>query len=222
MDNIEKLKEERKRIGSWGRIVPARLDAVKKYAGKRVLDIGCSSGEYVFYLRKLGYEAYGLDVMPHEKWDQAGGEWFSLGDVAVLPYKDKAFDTIVAFEVLEHLEEVHTALSEMKRVARKNIIISVPNCLQPPVFEQSRLAFHHWVDRTHKHFFDENSLRKMLEQHSFKVEYFKGISPVIPEVLALSVWNVPDRICGAVARVLDKIGFRKKYYMSLLVVASVE
>lgn len=60
---FNRLEEEIDVKGSWGNINPARLKAVLKFAGKTILDIGCSKGSYVKYLCEKGYDAYGIDVL---------------------------------------------------------------------------------------------------------------------------------------------------------------
>lgn len=49
-------------------------------------------------------------------------------DIRDIPVKNKTYDIAVAFQILEHLEynDSLKALKELKRVAKKNIIISVP------------------------------------------------------------------------------------------------
>jgi len=66
-DIKKKLEIEKQKVGSWGHLVKARVDIVLKYAGRRILDVGCSSGAYVRLLRNKGYEAYGLDLLPDKK-----------------------------------------------------------------------------------------------------------------------------------------------------------
>jgi len=46
-----------------------------------------------------------------------------------IPIEDKNFDTVVCTEVLEHLENMHEIFGEMVRIAKKYIILSLPNSL---------------------------------------------------------------------------------------------
>lgn len=52
-----------------------------------------------------------------------------VGDIRKLPFADKTFDLVCAFEVLEHIPwaEALEALTEIKRVCKKSAIISVPH-----------------------------------------------------------------------------------------------
>jgi len=100
---------------------------ILKYAGKSILDIGCGSGEYVKSLLKAGYEVKGIDILYNENWKNIDNDSFNVGEINNLPYSYDSFDTLLAFEVLEHLENPDTALKEMYKVTNNNIIISVPN-----------------------------------------------------------------------------------------------
>lgn len=51
----------------------------------------------------------------------------NLDKIDRLPLDNETFDTVLALDVLEHLENFHLIFEEMVRVARKNIIISLPN-----------------------------------------------------------------------------------------------
>ncbi len=48
------------------------------------------------------------------------------GDIYRLPEADQSWEVVVASEVLEHLERPAKALAELKRVARRYIVLSVP------------------------------------------------------------------------------------------------
>lgn len=49
------------------------------------------------------------------------------------PIIDGKFDAVICTEVLEHLNELHRAFSELLRITRRYIVISVPNAL-PAVY----------------------------------------------------------------------------------------
>jgi len=44
-----------------------------------------------------------------------------------LPFKDGQFDYVVILDVLEHLENIHRAFDECVRIARREVIVSLPN-----------------------------------------------------------------------------------------------
>ena len=44
-----------------------------------------------------------------------------------MPFEDNSFDYVMSFQCVEHLPNPLKALSEMSRVARKKVFVSIPN-----------------------------------------------------------------------------------------------
>lgn len=216
----KRILEEKKRIGTWGILNPSRLELILKYAGKKILDAGCSSGVYVRYLLSRGYDTFGFDLLSSEGWEGELKERCKTGDLHNIPYEDEEFDTVTAFEVLEHVEDVDKALEELKRIVKQNIILSVPDSELHPVMKESGLTFFHWVDRTHIQFFTEESLRKKLEEHDLSLQFLGKINPVYPEFLFFESFRFPFGLVKFLAKVVRKIPSRKKYFMTLIAVVT--
>ena len=217
--NAETISRERQRIGTWGTLNPSRLKAVLDHAGKKILDAGCASGDYVVFLLQRGYDARGIDLFPAETWEGPHRERFSVGDIGHLPYRDGEFDTVLLMEVLEHVPDPAAVLREIHRVSQKNLILSVPDARIDPLCTEAGLVFHHWVDRSHVHFFDPEGLQLILEQNGFSLRQLQQINPVYPELLFFSSLPIPIRLARLLARGCRKLPWRKSRFMTLLAVA---
>jgi SAM-dependent methyltransferase len=131
------------------RIIPGHVDPdllnehLARYAfaarlarGKRVLDAGCGAGYGSAELAKTAQLVTGCDVSA-EAIQFARQEYrlphlaFEQGSCASLPHVDSCFDLVVAFEVIEHLENWREFLSEVRRVLvpAGQFIVSTPNKL---------------------------------------------------------------------------------------------
>lgn len=99
----------------------------------RILDIGCSDTSLV---DSLPNPAICADMEPKEGIDKQ--------DICQLTYKDKEFDCSIALEVLEHCPDPVKAMTELERVTKSCIIISVP---YEPFFSIPKLMMwepQHW------------------------------------------------------------------------------
>jgi SAM-dependent methyltransferase len=216
---IKKLELERRRIGTWGALNSMRVKTVLAHSGKKVLDAGCATGEYVTFLRQRGYDAYGIDLLPSAAWAGPDRQRFRVGDVLHLPYADKEFDTVLLLEVLEHVPDAEGVLREVRRVSRQNLIISVPDAQMDPLFAEAGLAFHHWVDRSHVQFLDRDGLQALLERCGFVLQSLERINPIHPELLFFHSLPIPARLARFLARACRRLPFRKHRFMTLLAVA---
>ena len=94
-----------------------QIDEVTRLGGKRVLEIGKGSGIVSDRLRAMGDEVTTVDIDADLKPDV-------VASAEQLPFGDKAFDVVLAAEILEHIpfERVSGALSEIRRVATQSVI----------------------------------------------------------------------------------------------------
>ncbi|OGE42661.1 hypothetical protein A3B45_00460 [Candidatus Daviesbacteria bacterium RIFCSPLOWO2_01_FULL_39_12] len=94
--------------------------------GKTVLEVGCGKG----YLAKMLAEKYlvtASDIMIDSKLTSGGSKLkFKVANIEFLPFRNKEFDTVVTTHTLEHIRNINKAISELRRVARKRLIIVVP------------------------------------------------------------------------------------------------
>ena len=109
------------------------LEMIGETECESLLDAGCGEG---FVLNAVA-EAYpdmkltGIDTSEQaiEYAKEHFGEKarFRPGSVYKLPFSDKSFDTVLCSEVLEHVDDPNRAVGELKRAARKYVVISVPH-----------------------------------------------------------------------------------------------
>jgi SAM-dependent methyltransferase len=161
----------------------------------------------------------GLDLLADPKWLQAGLPAYLAGNALALPFADATFDTVIAFETLEHLQQPEVALAEIHRVARKNLILSVPDCETPEELLKGGLTFAHFRDRTHCTFFTEDSLIAVLRNSGFCLESIGRTNACLIDYPVLHSLHVPPRLAYLAARILRRIPFRTQYPMTLLAVA---
>lgn len=90
---------------------------------KKVLDIGCAKGFLIEELQKLGIKAYGVDVSKYATDNAPKNVRPFLQTITPpkLPFKNKSFDLVCSFDVLEHTPEndLDDAIAEYYRVGKK-------------------------------------------------------------------------------------------------------
>lgn len=201
----------------WGHLQHERWQAVMQYAGQSILDVGCANGVYVKRLLDEQREVFGVDLLYFPHWAALPNR-IVMADAIRLPCAADSFDTVISFETLEHVPDYRAALAEYHRVTRGNIIVSVPNCETPPALRDAGLTYHHWIDRTHVHFFTLDSLNSSLEQAGFRIRHSARINHILPAVPFLCALGLPVRPARGIARILRRISL-KQYPMTLLAVA---
>ncbi|MGB9736310.1 MAG: class I SAM-dependent methyltransferase [bacterium] len=174
---------------------PINLNLVKRYAGLNILDVGCATGGYCIELKKSGYNCIGVDInKEYVRIARKNGINVCLIKDE-FPFKDNSFDTVLLFEIIEHLEEPGRLLKEAKRVAKKNILISVPNCEGFEALRKYGLTYEHFLEMDHKNFFTRDLLAALLSRH-FNNFIIKEVGSLFPLLLNLDHQNFIGKISG--------------------------
>ncbi len=137
-----------------------------------VLDVGCQRGAYIFHLKNNTNvtDIVGVDisevVISQAKAFQPDIK-FVVGDISNLPFRSGSFDTVIASEILEHLSVLEPAVSELLRVAKEQVIISVPN--EPKTIK----------DKTHLRFFEKEDLIKLFQGYEVEFIETKALNHIV-------------------------------------------
>lgn len=91
---------------------------------ENLLDVGCGRGHWLNTVSSFSK----LDVTGCDLYDNVALSKgiYVKGNILCLPFPDKSFDIVTCHHTIEHLRDMGTAISELKRVARKQLIIVVP------------------------------------------------------------------------------------------------
>jgi SAM-dependent methyltransferase len=160
------------------RLIPGQVDVdllnehLARYAfalrlarGKRVLDAGCGAGYGSGELAQAAERVIGVDVAAEaisfaRAHYQRPNLRFEQASCIALPHADSSFDLMVAFEVIEHLENWRDFLREARRVLAPagQLIVSTPNKLY---YTESRGA--QGANPFHVHEFEFEEFRDELQ-----------------------------------------------------------
>jgi 2-polyprenyl-3-methyl-5-hydroxy-6-metoxy-1,4-benzoquinol methylase len=84
-----------------------------------LLDVGCRKGNLKRALNGKKVRYVGLDL-------HGGADL--IGDLErKMPFGNEVFNTVVALDVLEHTDNIYGALNELCRIAKKYVVVSLPN-----------------------------------------------------------------------------------------------
>lgn len=175
--------------GRWISYWHETNEILKRNDIKSVLDVGPGSDllKNILLTFRPDIEYKTVDIAEDVKPDMTG-------PITAIPSPDSKFDSVCAFQVLEHIEfkDFESALMELKRVSKKYVFISLPHFgpsfefqLKIPLFPRIRLAAklpwskkhefggqHYW--EIGKKGYSPKKIRSVIEKH------FKIIDEYVP------------------------------------------
>ncbi|HVU06283.1 MAG TPA: methionine biosynthesis protein MetW [Candidatus Paceibacterota bacterium] len=143
----------------------AALDLVPRGT---VLDLGSGDGLLLSLLwKKKAITGKGLDLSEEGvKKANAKGLDTRVYDFGLnkLPFAEGSFDTVTLLDILEHLYDPGSVLKEAARVAKKNVVVGVPNFSSLPARLQvllGRIPENNQPKKGHVYWFNKKALEKI-------------------------------------------------------------
>jgi len=182
---------------------------IRKYSPfGRLLDIGCGEGYFLHYAERY-YETYGTDISEYcvkETTERTRKSKISVGNILELNYKNKYFDVITCFDVMEHVKNYEEAICECKRVLNDGgiFVVRVPNPSSLGLKWKKQEWFAH-KDETHVNLLSRRKWIESFEKHGFEIK----------EIVYDGLWDTPyfKHIPKLIQTVFIKIPFITLFFM---------
>jgi ubiquinone/menaquinone biosynthesis C-methylase UbiE len=147
---------------------------------KKVLDVGCGTGNLLNYLAKRKKQSlfWGVDVEKEiieraEKNKFSNRETFKVTDAKKLPFEDNFFDEVYCHEVLEHVGDLDETLNEIKRILKSKgkFRITVPIKESEMILIKYNKEYPAQVG--HRRFFSKEKIQRVLREKGFKIKFYE-------------------------------------------------
>lgn len=172
MKNILKDSPQTKLIGRL-KYTTEKFVQKEDIKGKDILNIGCGYGWFELWsIKQRAKKITGIEIdeesLSTAKSISDSRANFKIGSAINLPFKDNTFDTVVSWEVLEHIPKKTEIkmFSEVNRVLKNNgnFYLSTPNshplaCLLDPA----------WWLIGHRHY-SKNNIRVLAQATNFSIK----------------------------------------------------
>ena len=161
--------------------VCARL-STRRYG--RLIEIGCGMSPMTHRVDRLTvFTDLSLEALKLLRRRSPGG-CFVVADATCLPFKKGCFDNAVSSEVLEHIPDDRTAMSEVFRILRPRgrLILTVPH----------RMAYFAMDDRyvSHMRRYEISGLTRLLKRTGFQVTHVGKILGPLEKIAMLIAVNL--------------------------------
>lgn len=111
------------------------------------------------------------------------------GEIGTLPFGDREFDLVCAFDVIEHVGDDRRVFGEVSRVLKDEGVL----ILSVPVHADRWTEFDDWVGHARR--YDPAALLRMLAGHQLAVEQSAafGMQPTNPRLVKRGMWYLEHR-----------------------------
>lgn len=163
------------------------FNLLQRFLGERrdldILDVGCGTGYNLKLLERFG-RARGVD-MSAEALDfcrRRGVDSVTLHTAGELPFPERSFDLLTAFDVIEHIEDDRAALREFRRVLRPGGWMLIYTPALPWLYNEHDRIVHH------KRRYRREELRDKILEAGYRLEHLTYVNGlVLPLVLLARV-----------------------------------
>ena len=152
-----------------------RVDLIRPYLGpgKRLLEVGCSTGHFLCHVRDLVGEAVGVDYDSGAAGfagEKCGVTTYGC-DLLETPLEPASFDVVCAIQTMEHVPDPVGFVKMLGRYLKEDgvIYIEVPNLADPLMaLYENRAYTDFYFHDAHLLYFTERSLSAVMERSGFR------------------------------------------------------
>lgn len=142
---------------------------------KRVLDIGCATGLFLSFMKKRGWETYGVEICQSaaEYGNSKRGVNIFTGTLDKAEYPDSFFDVIHLSHVIEHINDPDLFIAAIYRLLKPGGVIY---CTTPNVDGlQAKLFKRNWRSAIADHMilYSVKTLKRILRKYGFTIKKHK-------------------------------------------------
>jgi len=163
------------------------MSQTSSYLHGKCIDIGSGNSPYKKEILNNVDEYICVDKgSVHKHMFSTSKESFIDADIKELPFEDETIDSIVLTQVLEHIDEPYIALSELKRVLKKDgiIILSVPFIYQAHATPYDFFRF------------SEYGLKELCKKYDFEIlefHYQGYLGTTLVSILNGFIWQLSSK-----------------------------
>jgi len=146
---------------------------IEKYStGRKLLDIGCGTGEFISSCKTAGWEVTGVEPNQKPREFAIAKHKVDIIDEASLGKLTKpGFDVVTLWHVLEHVHHLEERMQKIKQILNENgiLIIAVPNSNSWDAQHYGKYWAAYDLPR-HIYHFSKNTISGLAEKFEFSVE----------------------------------------------------
>jgi 2-polyprenyl-3-methyl-5-hydroxy-6-metoxy-1,4-benzoquinol methylase len=146
------------------------INSVAKDKKGRILDYGCGTGYFLETMKSDDWKTYGIE--PNDKARAIATQKVKVKrSIDELDLKNKKFDIITLWHVLEHIHDLNSTIKSLKTILKEKgkIIIAVPNIesYEESIFGEEWAAYD--VPR-HLYHFSQETMKTLMLKHGLKIK----------------------------------------------------
>jgi 2-polyprenyl-3-methyl-5-hydroxy-6-metoxy-1,4-benzoquinol methylase len=157
------------------------LELLAPIARGRVLDVGGGHGQLAWPLHEAGWDVTVLGSAPRCRERllpqiEAGQVHFVCGDLLHAPWRDGAFDVVVAYRMLAHVRDWRALITELARLARRAVLVDYPPLCSVNLAARLMFALKRRVEGDTREFaiFRDRQVRQAFQEAGLRVTARQG------------------------------------------------
>ena len=150
--------------------IKRKYKLISKLIGdKKILDVGSGTGEFLSYMRRKGYDTYGVEIAKKARELSTKNHGLFVKD-SLSSLDETNFDIITMWHVLEHVYDLDGYMKRIKSLLNDKgvLIVAVPNhkCFDQKFYGKYWAG---WDVPLHLWHFDKESMLKLSKKYGFKI-----------------------------------------------------